>query len=386
MPKRDLTKFLEKVVKNLDGGVTISDMSKVRVPYADRIPFGIMDLDIATKGGWPRGTVNEIFGPDGIGKNLIANMNIAECQQKYGDACSVFYMSLGYRPDRDFMRKCGVKVKFSDDELEAMGIDPATATDEQRGEEIGNLVFIDVAQNAEAAKQPSENLFTAATECIESGYFQLGIIDEMASGETKDNVKKGLGDEQRVATWANLVTGFVRKVYTALRKFDENGDPNGTCIVVLQPVRANMDAHTSKYNPFTIPSGHALKHLKALDLHLRSGGNMPTESGDKVGKITKWKIAKGKFGLSEGAEGEFSFRFFQHDGTGGVDPIGCMVAAAKAMGTITSRGRYHYILHYEDRIEGGLEGVVELLRISPTLVGELREATLLAARTGELPT
>ena len=384
MPQ-DLTKFLHGVAKNLDGAVHIMNLDEVRTPYADRIPTGIMDLDIELKGGWPRGTVNQLWGVDGVGKNLIANMNIAECQSKYGDASNVFYMSFGYKPDLDFMRKCGITLKFSDDELRQKGINPATATAGQRGETIGNVVFIDVTEEDLALQQPAESLLTAANRMIDSGYFHLGVIDEMASGETKDNVKKGLHEDAKIATWASLITGFIRKAYTGLRKHGEDGTPNGTCIVVLQPVRANLDSFTAKFVPHVIPSGHSLKHAKAIDLHLKPGANL-LDGGDKIGKVIKWKIGKGKFGLNEGAEGEFRFLFFQPDGSGGVDAIACLAQTAKAYGTVISRGKYSYILDYDEKIEGGVDGVSALLRTNPALVTELREATLKIAVTGEIST
>lgn len=382
----DLSDLIRRVTKSLGSSVCIEQLSDVDTPYHERIPFGLMDLDAALMGGLPRGTVCQVWGPDGSGKNLLANLAMAQVQRIYGDASNLLYMSLGYRPDVDFMRKCDVKFFKTKHELEALGIDPAKPTPAQRGEQPGNLYFLDVSSNEDANEHPAESLFTAAVEMIESGKFHLVIIDEMASGETKDDVAKGLQDNARMATWASLVTQFVKKVYTALRHKTAEGLPNGTCILVLQPVRANTDAYSAKFNPWIQPSGFALKHAKAIDLHIAPAGFI-TEGSDKtkVGKKTKWKIGKGKFGLSEGAEGDFEFRYFQPDGTGGIDFIRILANTAKVHSVIQRRGSKHYLLDYDTPIEGGFDGVVTYLKDFPEVAEEVRLAVLAAATTGEVP-
>lgn len=403
MPE-DLSSLIKSCVKRSGGAITISQLSDVDTPYHLRMPFGIADLDAALKGGLPCGTVNQIFAPDGVGKNMLAYMLMAECQRIHGDASNIMFLSFGYKPDVDFVRKCGVKVYRTDYELKALGVDPSHITAEDLGEQVGNVYFTDAAAveddeddpkkkkkkkkdplaSTEEEEAPAEAVLTAASDMIASGKFQLIIIDEMASGETKDDVAKTLKENSRMATWANLVTQFIKKVYTGLRKRTEDGSANATCIVVLQPVRANMDANTAKFVPHSIPSGYALKHAKAIDLHLKNGGAV-TRGGKKVGKIVKWKISKGKFGLGEGAEGEFEFIHYDEAGNGGVDKITLLANTAMAHGVITRKGAFYYILNYEDRVEGGMERVTEILRGSPELVEEVRAALLSAAVDGEVP-
>ena len=382
---KDLTALIKSITKDLGASVVISQMSEVETPYHMRVPFGIMDLDAAMCGGWPRGTVNQLFGPDGTGKNLLVNHNMAQVQHIFGDDSNILYMTFGYRPDVDFMRKCGVKIRKTRAELEAIGVDPSKATVEQLGEQIGNVYFLDISSNDEANEHPAESLFTAAVRLIESGEFQLVVIDEMASGETKDDVVKGLHENVRMATWASLVTNFVKKVYTALRHKDVDDKPNGTCIVVLQPVRANTDAYSSKFNPWVIPSGHALKHAKAIDVHLSPAGyEVKGSDREKIGKKIKWKISKGKFGLSEGAEGEFTFLFYDAAGNGGIDLVRILANTAKAYECITRRGANHYILDYDESVSGGFEGVIEYMKKHPEVAEEVRLAVLRAVTTGEV--
>jgi RecA/RadA recombinase len=343
-----------------------------------------MNLDADTGGGFPGGTICQIFGPEGAGKNLLANHLMAQAQRANGMHSNILYVSFGYMPDVPFMRLCGVKVHKTDVELEQMGIDPETATLEQRGEQIGNLIFINITDNTLAHEQPSEVIFESVRTLLASCRFQMIVIDEMASGETKDDVAKGLEEAPKVATWANLVTQFTKKVYTALRHVDEEGNPNATLIAVLQPVRANLDTNTSKFQKYVQPSGHALKHAKAIDIEVSFAGVL-RKGDEKIGKKIKYKVIKGKFGVSEGAEGELQFIFFDRQGNGGIDPVPILANMAKVAGTVISRGAFHYILDYDERIEGGLDpGVIGVLRNSPELVTELTAATLKALQTGEV--
>ncbi len=400
----DLSKLFAGIKKELKGAVRISRMGDIKTPYEDRLPFGLIGLDAALMGGLPRGTVNELFGVDGAGKNLLANMLAAQVQKRWGEAANILYLSFGYAADRNFMRKCGVVVPFSDDELERQGIDPKSATEGQRGASLGNLMSFGLSNVDLASDKPAEALLTSVVRVLESSKFQLIIIDEYASGETGDDVKKGLHEVARVATWANLVTQFSKKIYTALRMLTDDDGPNASLILVLQPVRAQLDAQKAKWDPFIIPSGHALKHQKAIDIHLSPAGGITIGQGEtreKLGKHIKWKVGKGKFGLSEGAEGEFDFYFYQPDGTGGVDQTSALADAAKMWGTLERRGIKYYILDYDEGIEGvkevknskgdievpkktGLEAVTDRLKESPELFKELWDATLHAIQTGKM--
>jgi RecA/RadA recombinase len=339
----DLSQLIKTVQKRLGNAAVIQPMSDVATPFATRLPTGILSLDIALKGGFPAGSMVQIFGPDGVGKDYLSNRIIAEVQKTYGAAANIAWMSFGYKPDPGFMELAGVDLNGP-----------------------GNFLFVDLKEAA--SEKPAEVLLDVMLDLVRSQEFQLLIINELGSGETKDNVVKGLGEDARIATWASLLSNFCRKFYSAMRAPSEDGSPNQTCVVMINPVRANMNAHSAKYIPYTQPGGYALKHAKAVDLHLRSGGFVK-KNGAKVGKEVKWKISKGKHGVSEGAEGEYTFMFNE-----GVDMVIDLVNAAKAYNAVFNKGRFYYILDYEDRIEGGLDGVVSMLRESPKLLAEVRTA------------
>jgi len=107
----DLSKLIASVQEDMGGAARIVPLHTVRTPYDIRRPTGISDLDQRMNGGFPAGTLNQIFGADGSGKDLLTNHIIAENQRIHGDKANAFWMSFGYLPDIPFMRMCGVQIE-----------------------------------------------------------------------------------------------------------------------------------------------------------------------------------------------------------------------------------------------------------------------------------
>ena len=345
----DLSSLIKGITKDLKGAATISQLSEVETPFETRYPTGILSLDIELNGGLPGGSLVQVFGPDGVGKDYLTNLTMAQVQKEYGDSANSAGMTFGYKPDLGFMQMAGV--------------DP----------DLGNILYIDTDLAAE--DHPAESLLDAMLKLLRSGKFQLMIINELGSGETKYNVVKNLGEDAKIATWASLMSSFCQKYYTNMRMPLEDGGVNKTCVVMINPVRANLDARSARFNPWTQGGGFALKHAKAVDIHLRQGATIKTQKEGKIGKEVKWKISKGKHGLGEGAEGSSNFMF-----ENGVDLVADLANVAKAYGVIRSSGPIYYIMNSEEKIKGGLDGVIEILKKDPELAHEVRCAVLQAAR------
>ncbi len=344
----DLSGLIKQIEKNMSGTAVVSKLSDIEAPFETRLPTGIMSMDYHLKGGFPAGSMHQIFGPDGSGKDYLTNLIMAQQQKQFGDDTNLAWMSFGYRPDVPFM--------------EMAGLDP----------DLGNVVHIDITAKKEAMENPAETMLSTMLEVIASNKFKVVIINELGSGETKDNVKKDLNDNVKMATWASLMSEFIKKFFTVIRVPDENGNPNMTTVFMINPVRANIDPFS--YEKFSQPGGFALKHAKAVDLHLIPGRQV--KKGDmKVGKEINWKVSKGKHGISEGAEGTYRFLFNQ-----GVDIVSDLVHTAKLVGTVKA-ARYSYVLGKDgvklaEKIEGGIESVIEVVRAVPEIEDELREETL----------
>ena len=162
MEKTDLSPLIKDLQKTLGGAAVVQNINEIIIPFNDRLPTGIASLDRALKGGFPSASMNQVHGPDGVGKDYLTNCVIAQAQKRHGSSTNIAWMSFGYRPDVHFMRMAGV--------------DPS----------VGNVVVVDIK---EAAKDnPAEVLLSGMLKLIRSNKFQLVIINELLSGETRDEV------------------------------------------------------------------------------------------------------------------------------------------------------------------------------------------------------
>jgi RecA/RadA recombinase len=374
-PSVNQSKFEEVMNRLTDkygGAVRAVTPEKHKSAFHIRRPTGIMSVDSQLMGGWPGGSIIQVHGPDGIGKDALINLTMAENQRLYGDESFMFWCSFGYQADLDFMRLCGMQIAYSDQELQMMDIDPDEATPEQRGSTTGRIVFLELGDVEEAASAPAETIMEGVIELVNSGIFQVGLINELGSGETRDNVVKELHEDVKIATWSRLMSQFCTRWYTTIRRALPTGEPNLTTLGVINPVRANLNAYTAKFKPTIATSGHALEHAKAVDLHLKPTG-VVKKGQNRIGKTVGWKIAKGKHGMPEGAEGEYDWI----DGVG-VDLVKDLCTVANEYGVVQQRGKNYTIQGYEDKIEGGLAGVIEFVRERPELQPVIREATYAA--------
>ena len=329
---------LEEVMSGLAAkapSITFRPASEVVTSYSLRRRFGIPRLDIGLRGGIPAGTLNQIFGPEGSGKDYLVNLMIAEVQRAYGDDAAVFIASFGYKMDRTAMLMAEVHMEPSP-ELAAQGITPDSPGYEDLLVPKGQIYNLEVKKLAEEG-HPAEAILEAVLACVECGKFQLGIINELPAAETGYHKRASLLDDARPASLASLLADFQRKYYNAMKVLPDNE----TTVMVINQVRANMGAQGPYAKKTSETGGFALKHLKAADIHIKPVGTLKNKAGTAIlGKEIAWKVQKGKCGLSEGAEGKFQFHYYQ-----GADRIRDLVEAAVEYNLMARGGAYYY---YDD--------------------------------------
>jgi RecA/RadA recombinase len=319
---------MAKDPKNLAGllrsvlpeSVTVLDSSTFGANQG-KLSTGLVSLDGALGGGYPKGTIVQLHGPPGSGKDMLINLAIAGIQREKGSEAAVLWTSFGYEADIPYMRLCGCQLQDKDV--------PGSET-------VGDILFLRLEDCADSEKNPAELLLESLLKALKTGAFDLIVLNEMGSGETKDDTKKGLEQEVKMATWSKLVTEFCKKYFTIMRVPKEDGTLIDTVAIVVNPARANVSA-TGPYAPTTVQtSGYALAHAKTVDVHLKAGApTYSTVGGNKVlsKKEFTWKIKKAKHGVSEGSEGSFFF-----SPNTGVDIFTDAVDFAISIGVIDKKG------------------------------------------------
>lgn len=353
--------LLERLAARAGGSITFKPAGEVVSPYSLRRPTGILSTDLGMRGGVPAGTVMQIYGPEGAGKDYIFNSMAAQVQQNYGSKSKIFVSSFGYAWDKTAMLMAGMSLPYTKD-LADEGIDIDHPKYAKFLKRVGDLISIEF--NPETFDPdddfgPAEAVLSGVVACVESGEFQLGIINELPAAETQWHHEAALGEDSRVAALAKLLADFQRKYYHAMKIVPNNE----TTLVVTNQVRANIGVSYGKQT--TEPCGFALKHLKAVDLHLEARARIKVE--DKVvGKMVHWEIAKGKCGLSEGGSGEYAFLFYE-----GVDQLLDLLNVSAGLETLHKSGSW-YSLPNGERIGQGVNQAKAYLTERPELVKELR--------------
>ncbi|MCL4109220.1 UNVERIFIED_CONTAM: hypothetical protein GTU68_062988 [Idotea baltica] len=205
-----------------------------QVVEADTISTGSLGLDVALGiGGFPRGRVIEIFGPESSGKTTLAIHAIAECQQK------------AY--------------------AEALGVDTEN-------------LLISQPDNGEQALEITENL-------IRSGAIDIIVIDSVAALVPRAEIEGEMGDS-KMGLQARLMSQAMRKLTGTIGR-------TGCCCVFINQLREKIGVMFG--NPETTTGGNALKFYASMRLDIRrSGSALKDKEGNVVGNTVKVKVVKNK--------------------------------------------------------------------------------------------
>ncbi|MDR2413691.1 MAG: recombinase RecA, partial [Odoribacteraceae bacterium] len=237
---------LEKIEKSFGKG-SVMKLGENRVESVPAIPTGSIALDRALGvGGYPRGRVVEIFGPESSGKTTLAIHAIAEAQKAGGIAAII---DAEHAFDRFYAEKLGVDV---------------------------NNLFISQPDNGEQALEITEQL-------IRSAAIDVIVIDSVAALTPKAEIEGDMGDS---------VMGLqARLMSQALRKLTGTISKNNTCCIFINQLRDKIGVTFG--NPETTTGGNALKFYSSVRLDIRRIGQI--KDGDEVlGNHTRVKVVKNK--------------------------------------------------------------------------------------------
>ena len=237
---------LGKLEKTYGKGVVMKLGDKV-VENIDAIPSGSMGLDIAMGvGGYPRGRVVEIFGPESSGKTTLTIHAIAEVQKQGGIAA---FIDAEHAFDADYAVSLGV--------------------------DADNLL-ISQPDNGEQALEIADHL-------ISSGALDLVVIDSEAALTPKSEIEGEMGDS-KMGLHARLMSQALRKLTATISK------TGCTCMFINQ---LRMKIGIMFGNPETTTGGNALKFYSSIRLDIRRIGSIKDGEGI-IGNRTRVKVVKNK--------------------------------------------------------------------------------------------
>jgi recombination protein RecA len=315
-------KALKLTLDKLDkayGKGTVMKMSDQAVVDVDSIPSGSLGLDIALGvGGYPRGRVIEIYGPESSGKTTLTLHAIAEAQKAGGIAA---FIDAEHAFDRFYAEKLGV--------------------------DIDNLI-ISQPDNGEQALEITDNL-------IRSGAIDIVVIDSVAALTPKSEIEGEMGDS-KMGLHARLMSQALRKLTASISK-------THCTVIFINQLREKIGVMFG--NPETTTGGNALKFYASVRLDIRRSTQIKSSDGEVQGNKTRVKVVKNKV-APPFKTAEFDIMYGE-----GVSKVGEILDIAVENEIIKKSGSW---FSYEDtKLGQGRDAVKIIIKDNPELMDELEE-------------
>jgi len=306
---------LDKIEKGYGKG-TIMKMGDSAIEDVPVIKSGSIGLDVALGvGGYPRGRIIEIYGPESSGKTTLAIHAIAEAQKKGGIAA---FIDAEHAFDRFYAKKLGV--------------------------DIENL-YISQPDNGEQALEIADHL-------IRSGAIDIIVIDSVAALTPKAEIEGEMG-ESKMGLQARLMSQALRKLAGNINK------TNTTCIFINQ-LREKIGVMFG--NPETTTGGNALKFYASVRLDIRRVGQLK-DGEDINGNRARVKVVKNKL-APPFRKAEFDIMYGQ-----GISKSGELVDLGVDLDILKKSGSW--FSYGETRLGQGRDSVKALMQDNPELAEEL---------------
>ncbi len=325
-PQNEKLKALQAAMSKIEkdfGKGSIMRMGDEKVTQVDVIPTGSISLNAALGvGGYPKGRIIEIYGPESSGKTTLAIHAIAECQKAGGIAA---FIDAEHAFDRFYAQKLGV--------------------------DVDNL-YISQPDNGEQALEIADQL-------IRSSAIDIIIIDSVAALTPKKEIEGDMGDSA-VGLHARLMSQALRKLTSTIAK------TNTTCIFINQ-LREKIGVMFG--NPETTTGGNALKFYASVRLDIRRVTAI--KDGDQViGNQVRVKVVKNKV-APPFRKAEFEITFGE-----GISRIGELLDLGVELDIIKKSGSW--FSYNDSKLGQGRDATKQLLKDNPELCDELEAAIMQA--------
>ena len=319
-----LSAVMDKIEKDFGKGA-IMKMSSKKVDEVPVIPSGSITIDQALGiGGYPKGRVIEIFGPESSGKTTLAIHAIAEAQKAGGIAA---FIDAEHAFDRFYAEKLGVDVE--------------------------NL-WISQPDSGEQALEIADQL-------IRSSAVDIVVIDSVAALTPKAELEGDMGDS-KMGLQARLMSQALRKLTATISK------TNTTCIFINQ-LRDKIGVMFG--NPETTTGGNALKFYASVRLDIRRVSQL--KDGDEViGNQTRVKVVKNKV-APPFRKAEFDIMFGE-----GISRAGEIIDLGVDKGIIKKSGSW--FSYGDPKLGQGRDAAKKCIEDNPELADELEAAIMEALK------
>ena len=314
---------IDKIEKDYGKGTIMKLGDQPEWDAAQVIPSGSIALDHALGiGGYPKGRIIEIYGPESSGKTTLAIHAIAEAQKGGGIAAII---DAEHAFDRTYAK--------------ALGVDLET-------------LLISQPDNGEQALEIADNL-------IRSGAIDIVVIDSVAALTPKAEIEGEMG-ENKVGLQARLMS-------QALRKLTANISKTNTCCIFINQLREKIGIMFG--NPETTTGGNALKFYASVRLDIRRTTQIK-DGEEALGNHVKVKVVKNKM-APPFKKAEFDIVFGE-----GISHTSELVDLGVELGIIAKSGSW--FSYNDQKLAQGREAVKKLLQDNPELADEI-EAKIRAA-------
>ena len=306
---------MSKIEKDFGKG-SIMRMGDEKIENVEVIPTGSLGLDVAMGvGGYPKGRIIEIYGPESSGKTTLAIHAIAEAQKQGGIAA---FIDAEHAFDRFYAEKLGV--------------------------DVDNL-WISQPDNGEQALQIADQL-------ISSSAVDILVVDSVAALTPKKEIEGDMG-ESAVGLQARLMSQALRKLNATISK-------TNTCCIFINQLREKIGVMFG--NPETTTGGNALKFYSSVRLDIRRVTSL--KDGDNIiGNHVRVKVVKNKV-APPFRKSEFDIMFGV-----GINKIGEIVDLGVEFGIIQKSGSWYS--YNGSKLGQGRDATMTLLRDNPELCEEL---------------